>query len=550
MDAHYDAIVIGSGLAGLTAGALFAKQGKRVLVLERHDKFGGAATVYHRKKIGIEVGLHEMDGMDEEDPKFQTWTELGLWDRVETIRLPEFYGVKTRSDGPVFCLPEGLAAAEAALCTQFPEQQKALRHYFQESVRVRRGFSALSGTRMSLAWWLLSFPRFLYGLIRANTTDVATYFDDLFGDNEALKKILAANLSYYSDNPERMPKSMFLMTQGSFYVGGSHYIKGGSQALSDALIDIIVEAGGEARTLRCVTQIVTEGKRAIGVEHVKAQSIVKQQLARHRSFEEGHLADFNHQLAHKADDVRKAFAPVIFGNAAPPVLKALLPAPLADEFYQPHRDKPVSQSCFTLYLGLNKNPQTFGLTYYSTFIFSAGQKTFRDSKHDCRMFAREPAAYCGQLPGYVITDYNRIDSGLNEAERYFICVAGLDHIDNWQHLSEQAYYQRKALWQQALIDDVDQHYPGIKDAIIYQDFGTARTVRDYLNTPGGAIIGYELTTPYPFKGKLRDSTPSCSTAVKGLYLASAFAMAGGFSGAMTSGSFAAKQAATISTKQR
>ncbi len=46
----YDAIVIGSGLGGLTVGALFAHAGHRVLVLERNYTFGGAATTYHAKK--------------------------------------------------------------------------------------------------------------------------------------------------------------------------------------------------------------------------------------------------------------------------------------------------------------------------------------------------------------------------------------------------------------------------------------------------------------------------------------------------------------------
>ena len=42
----YDAIVIGSGLGGLTAAALYARAGHRVLVLERNGEFGGAATTY------------------------------------------------------------------------------------------------------------------------------------------------------------------------------------------------------------------------------------------------------------------------------------------------------------------------------------------------------------------------------------------------------------------------------------------------------------------------------------------------------------------------
>jgi phytoene dehydrogenase-like protein len=48
MTNDYDAIVIGSGLRGLTAGALYARNGNRVLVLEQHKRFGCAATTYHR----------------------------------------------------------------------------------------------------------------------------------------------------------------------------------------------------------------------------------------------------------------------------------------------------------------------------------------------------------------------------------------------------------------------------------------------------------------------------------------------------------------------
>ncbi|HAU12688.1 MAG TPA: hypothetical protein DCS92_03180, partial [Gammaproteobacteria bacterium] len=73
---NFDAIVIGSGLGGLTAGALYAQQGKRVLVVERHDKFGGAATVYQRKHLEIEVGLHELCGFGHLDLLPQVWNQL------------------------------------------------------------------------------------------------------------------------------------------------------------------------------------------------------------------------------------------------------------------------------------------------------------------------------------------------------------------------------------------------------------------------------------------------------------------------------------------
>ncbi|MFX1282715.1 MAG: FAD-dependent oxidoreductase [Promethearchaeota archaeon] len=92
---EYDVIIIGSGLAGLTAGAKLAKEGKKVFLIEQHEKVGGCATVFHRKiqgkKTGFEVGLHEMDGIDNAfDPKNHIFEELEVNNKVKFIRVPEF----------------------------------------------------------------------------------------------------------------------------------------------------------------------------------------------------------------------------------------------------------------------------------------------------------------------------------------------------------------------------------------------------------------------------------------------------------------------------
>ena len=51
MQADYDAIVIGAGLGGLTAGALFAHAGHRVLIIEQNETFGGAASCCQSSKM-------------------------------------------------------------------------------------------------------------------------------------------------------------------------------------------------------------------------------------------------------------------------------------------------------------------------------------------------------------------------------------------------------------------------------------------------------------------------------------------------------------------
>jgi all-trans-retinol 13,14-reductase len=54
----WDAIIIGSGIGGLTPAAFLAREGQRVLVLEKHSKAGGCTQVYSRNGYEWDAGLH------------------------------------------------------------------------------------------------------------------------------------------------------------------------------------------------------------------------------------------------------------------------------------------------------------------------------------------------------------------------------------------------------------------------------------------------------------------------------------------------------------
>ena len=58
-----DAIIVGSGIGGLTTGAIMAKAGKRVLVLEQHDQAGGCCHTYIDKGYEFDVGIHYIGDM-------------------------------------------------------------------------------------------------------------------------------------------------------------------------------------------------------------------------------------------------------------------------------------------------------------------------------------------------------------------------------------------------------------------------------------------------------------------------------------------------------
>jgi len=86
----YDIIIIGGGLGGLTAGAKLSREGKKVLLIEQHDRPGGCATTFKRGDYIMEVGLHEMDGPSPSDIKTKLFNELDVFKNVTFLELPEF----------------------------------------------------------------------------------------------------------------------------------------------------------------------------------------------------------------------------------------------------------------------------------------------------------------------------------------------------------------------------------------------------------------------------------------------------------------------------
>ena len=112
----FDAVVIGSGLGGLTAAALLAKAGRKVCVIERNHSVGGAASAFKKGALAIEPALHQTaDPHDPGDPKHAILKELGILDEIEWIPIAPFFSVKGGPVGEMFDLPVGFDAAHHAL---------------------------------------------------------------------------------------------------------------------------------------------------------------------------------------------------------------------------------------------------------------------------------------------------------------------------------------------------------------------------------------------------------------------------------------------------
>ena len=509
MSRSFDAIVVGSGLGGLTAGALCAKSGLSVLVLERNDSFGGAATVYRHNGLLIETSLHEIDGLDEGDPKLPLMRALGLEQDLQFVDVGDLYEVR---GGPLempFVLPPGAEKALAAAIARFPHQKAGLEEYFRRLLALRGAVSVAAQHREDRNWWLLHAPqavRALWPLLQEGSVTLGDVLSELFGDDEAVKLALAANLIYYHDDPDRLLFLRFAVPQASYVIGGGHYVRGGSQALTDRLVALIKDADGKLEMGREAIGLITADGRVTGVRHVDRT----------------------------AKDVQSDLAPIILGNAAPQILAAMLPEKDRNTFLASYAKHRSSISLWTVSLGLNWPARELGVRHYSTFILPSWLKSLAQVRESASIMGQEPGR---RLPPYVFVDHSQIDSGLNQQGPHFVSYCGADRLENWSTLSSDERQARKAKWIDALIADADRHFPGLAGAVVHREMATADTMQRYLNTPGGAVYGF---APDGTLGQTIRQGPR--TPIGGLWLASAYTSGGGYTGVMIGGAQAATEA--------
>src|ERR1700761_6342205 len=339
--ARYDVVVIGAGLGGLTAGAILAREGRKVLVIERSNSVGGAASSYKSGDLFVEGSLHETsDPHDPRDAKHGALTRAGVIDAVKWIPSDVFYQVRGGPLDRPFVMPDDFVEARRALIERFPEARAGIEQVLDEMMRI----TAAAGT-VSKA--IHAAPADIDALLKlAPAADdcrltLSQKLDAVFGDHEAVKCALAANLSYFHDDPGSLWWMFFAMAQGSYLQSGGRYVQGGSQRLSSALARAIKVAGGEVLVRRLVSGVAPDG--------------------------DGRVSTITH-TARDGSDARTVEGTRVIGNAAPETLAGLMPQPFAGQLTDSYAQQAPSASLFALTLGLSKPPRQFGIEHYSTQI--------------------------------------------------------------------------------------------------------------------------------------------------------------------------------------
>ena len=226
----HDVLIIGSGLGGLECGALLAKRGFRVLVLEGSNQPGGCMQSFRRGGLHYDTGLHYVGGLAPGQVMHQAFAQLGLLD-LPWQRMDEDFD-HVIIGGRHFAFRQGYEAFAEGLAKDFPHQREALHSYVQ---RLQN--------------------------ITADDMDICAYdyLRQTFSD-ELLLNVVSAAAMKTELRRESLPLFNFAHTCSSF-IESSWRLKGNGNMLVNKLISIIREAGGEVRTNSKVTRLTeTDGR--------------------------------------------------------------------------------------------------------------------------------------------------------------------------------------------------------------------------------------------------------------------------------------------------
>ena len=485
---EYDVVIVGAGGGGLGAGARLALAGKKVLVIEQHDKVGGYMTAFERDDYRFEVSLHAFDGLDPGAPNHTVFKELGILDKIKPIRLDPMY----RAYYPDFTLevPADLDEYIKLLKQTFPHESDNIDKFLVTLSKIEKSFKAMFPFMLGdygkgilgVATNFWRFPAF-FKYMDASIQDL---MDDHFEDQK-LQAVICQLTGFLGASLDTIPGLVFATMWSNYHKDGYYYFEGGSQSVSDALAEVIEENGGKIILDTRVTKIVMKDGLAQAVQTNEGQ-------------------EFTCSYVVSNADARQTFFKLIG--------KEHLPTKYMEDLEQ----MKAGITVFMVYLGLDHDYSTFFPKHVHEVILSVGYDTTETYSY---MINGE----FDKMP-YAITIYSNVDPTAAPEGKTTLSITILsdyDYRDGWyEDVSYAKYDALKTEVAEAVIKRAEILMPGLSDHIEVIEIGSPRTMEHYTSNYRGAIVGWDFTPEQSMTNRLPQETP-----IDNLFLAGAWTFPGG-----------------------
>ncbi|WP_022976054.1 phytoene desaturase family protein [Nevskia ramosa] len=522
---HWDAIVIGGGLGGLSAAAHLTAAGKRTLLLERYSVLGGSSHVFRRKKQWeFDCGVHYIGGCGPGGLMDSLMRGLALEDRVQWLPMDRD-GFDTII-GPDLELrvPSDWNGYLENLLRAFPADERGLRFYISVVRRVAESMDR-SMNLASRADLFLFAKRCGWAAAWAMVPHAALLAACRLSPRAFL--VLSVQDAATAATPITAPVALRAGFLHDYLVGGAWYPKGGGQMLAAGFSDVILSHGGEIRTQTHVARIVIESGAAKGVQ-----------------LEDGEMLRAPAIVA--AGDIKRTYRDLVgYEN---------LPTSVARRSENWKMSHPLINAFFGIEIDIGKTPNS---NFYvipnwddTTSLFRLQQGLSRRLTQASKRRPMDWAMdYSRNMPAFVQSSTRRDPDNRRSAPAGHAAIEaqtlapadprlwGFDGHDvaRGAYRRDGRYQETKAIITDGLLQRVEQAYPGASAKLRWSELGSPASQERFTHTSGGAAFGLEprLSQFGPFR-------PGVNTVIKGLFMAgTSTAWGPGTVGAMLSGMHAA-----------
>ena len=251
-------VVIGAGLGGLFCGAILAKEGWSVQVLEKHYTAGGGLHTFKRNGFAFDTGMHYVAGFEEGGALRKLCAYLGVLNKLDfsPLSADAFDVLRVSSDGAEYGFPIGEDAFVEKMQSYFPHQQAQIKAYVKDLAAITNPVEMLQ---------LRYSERPVTYESGMGIEPLGRFMERHFSEPKLVGALLW-NSALYGGNRAFTPAYMHAVVSRFFIKGATRFSKG-AQQLADALVQVIEANGGEVR-LRvevCAVEL-THNKEVMGVQ--------------------------------------------------------------------------------------------------------------------------------------------------------------------------------------------------------------------------------------------------------------------------------------------
>ncbi len=509
MPSDPDVLILGSGIAGLTVGALLARAGRRVRVLEAHYHPGGYGHTFDfgegPDRIAFNAQLHYVWNCGPGETVDRMLRKLGLHEKVTFERYDPDGFDRMEMPGHSLRIPMDWDRLTARLVDRFPGAGGRACAAFVGEVRATAAELALFGEQQG-AWGKLTHIHKLRRVLRYRDATLQDVFDRL-AVPPAAQTLLALQWPDFLEPPERLSFFAWVMLFAG-YVQGAYYPTHHFESFVDALVETIEQSGGEVLLRRRVVDFVSEGDRIVGAvdEAVDDRLEAQGERTTHRVAPGGAvICNFDPRQAAEMIGVER------FSAGARRTL-----------------DYTYSASNFMAYCaveGIDLRDHGFGR--YN--LFHTDDPDLNRCFHSMyRLGDYSRVSFAMTTPSLLTDAGGDCPKGQQIVE--FLTVADHTRFSGLKYSSPAAYRRAKKQIFDAILDVVERDYvPDFRKHLCFKLTGSPTTNTRYCLSPLGHSYGSAMT-PAQIRHRVEPDS-----SIPGLWFCSASAGYAGFSGAVWTG---------------